>query len=325
LQIQYSIHADKMKFNKIFDVFSKRNKEVEPFVRKAPTTLRNKILLFCRDVFSNSRSNWGGGDYTGEFWNEIHQALLYRHGRFQLTNGNPQPRAEDTINFLLTCQDEEFFDFVEYIFRVKCLFHVSIDENVLVTEINELFTSENIAYELTGMVKEEVIEPVNEYPFFGTQQKVIKVVSYPQVINKDDQVIHTTTIMPALKLLSDPKYKTANQEFLEASEDYRKGDYGDCLTKCGSAFESTMKIICDSKKWQYKQTDTASTLLNIIINMMGLESYFEQPLIIIATLRNRLSKSHGAGVTPKDVSKNYARYALNSTAAAIVFLVDETK
>lgn len=251
--------------------------------------------------------------------------LLYRHGKFQLSNGNPQSRAEDAINFLLACRDEEFFDFIEYIFRVKCLFHVSTEENVLVAEINELFASENIGYELTEIVKEESVESVNEYPFFGREQRVIKTTAYPQVIRKDDQVIHTTTIMPALSLLSEPKYKTANQEYLEALEDYRKGDYGDCLTKCGSAFESVMKIICESKKWQYKQTDPASVLLSTIINKSGLESYFEQPLIIIATLRNRLSKSHGAGITPKEVTQNYARYALNSTAAAIVFLVNETK
>lgn len=314
-----------MKFNQIFNVFSKRNKEIEPFVRNVTVTLRNKILLFCRDVFNNSRSNWGSGDYTGEFWNEIHQMLLYRHGRIQLTNGNLQSGAEDAIKFLLTCKDEEFLDFVEYIFRVKCLFHVSTDENVLVSEINELFVSENVGYELTDMVKEEVVEPVYEYPFFGREQKVIKTISYPQIIKKDDQVIHTTTIMPAITLLSEPKYKTANQEYLESLEDYRKGDYGDCLTKCSSAFESVMKIICDNNKWQYNQTDTASTLLNTIINKSGLESYFEQPLIIIATLRNRLSKSHGAGVIPKEVTQNYARYALNSTATAIVFLVNATK
>jgi hypothetical protein len=315
-----------MKFSHVFDVFSRRNKkEAEPFIRTVSTTLRNKVLLYCQDLFSNNRSHWGSGDYTGEFWSEIHQMLLYRHGKFQLSSGHPQSRADDAINFLLTCADEEFFDFIEYIFKVKCLFHISVEENVIVTEINELFTSENIGYELTSMVKEEVIEPVNEYPFFGREQRVIKTIAYPQVIKKDDQVIHTQTIMPALNLLSEPKYKMANQEYLEALEDYRKGDYGDCLTKCGSAFESVMKVICDTKKWQYKQTDTASTLLNTIINKSGIESYFEQPLIIIATLRNRLSKSHGAGVAPKQVNQNYAQNALNATAAAIVFLVNETK
>ncbi len=314
-----------MKFSTIFDIFSKRNQEVEPFIYAAPETLRNKILLFCRDVFSNSRSNWGTGDYTGEFWNEIHQRLLYRHGTLQLTKGYFKSKVEDTLEFLLTCQDDEFFDFIEYIFRVKCLFHISTDENVLVSELNELFASENVSYELTEMVKEEVVEPVNQYPFGGREQKVIKTIAYPQVIRKDDQVIHSTAIMPALTLLSDLRYKMANQEYLEALEDYRKGDYGDCLTKCGSAFESTMKIICENKKWKYKQTDTASKLLKTIIDKSKLEPFFEQPFIIIATLRNRLSKSHGAGAVSKNATQNYARYALNSTASAIVFLVNETK
>ncbi len=314
-----------MNFKQIFDVFSRRNKKVEPFIQNVPTTLRNKILLYCNDLFSNNRDNPGTGNYTNSFWNEVHQMLLYRHGKFVLSEGRPHSRSEDAINFLLTCKDEEFFDFIEYIFRVKCLFHIPIEENLIVGEINELFVSDNVGYELTEIIKEDVIEPSNEYPFFGREQRIIKTIAYPKIIRKDDQVIHTTAIIPALNLLSDPKYKTANQEYLEALEDYRKGDCGDCLTKCGSAFESVMKIICDNKKWQYKQTDTASALLPIIINNSGLESFFEQPLIIIATLRNRLSKSHGAGIAPKKVSPNYARYALNTTAAAIVFLINETK
>ena len=154
-----------MKFSRIFDVFSRRNKEVEPFVRNAPITLRNKILLYCRDLFSNS--NWGHRDYTGEFWDEVHQMLLYRHGKLQLSDGYPQSRAEDTINFLMACKDDEFFDFIEYIFKVRCLSRVSHEENKIVAEINELFASENIGYELTEIVKEEVVERVDEYPFGG--------------------------------------------------------------------------------------------------------------------------------------------------------------
>ena len=192
--------------------------------------------------------------------------MLYRHGCFQLVqNGSPQSRAEDVINFLLTCKDDEFLDFVEYIFRVNCLFHVSLVRMYLLPQLNELFTSENVGYELTEMVKEKVVEPVNEYPFFGREHEFIKPVVYPQVIRKDNQAIHATVIRPVLQLLSNPKYKTANQEYLEALEDYKKGDYGDCLTKSCSAFESVMKIVCDDKGWPYKQTDPASTLISTII------------------------------------------------------------
>lgn len=310
----------------IFDVFSRRGKEDGPFSYSVPDTLRHRILLFCREVFTNSRSSYGGGDYTSQFWDEIHQMLLYRHGKVQLTgNGFPQSRAEDAIGFLLTCKDEEFLDFIEYILRAKCLFHIHMEENAIVAEINELFAAENAGYELTEMVKETVVEPVYIAPFSGQPMQTIRIIAYPTVIRKDDTVVHTTTIKPALQLLSDPKYKAANEEYLDALEDYKDGDYGDCLTKCCSAFESTMKILCTDKGWPHNQTDTASTLVGIVIRHANLDSFFEQPLMIIATLRNRLSKSHGAGPQPRVVSQNLARFALNSTAAAILFLVSETR
>lgn len=315
-----------MKFRAILDVFSKRDEEADVFLYKVPTTLRNKILLFCHDVFSNNQGTLVGHDYTTEFWNEIHQALQYRHGKVQLAeNSYHSSKAQDAISFLLNCIDEEFLDFVEYIFRVKCLFHVSIEENELVRQINELFTSESVGYELTEMVKETVVEPAEQYPFFGQEVEKIKVVAHPKVIRKDNQVTHALIQKPTLTLLADQKFQAANEEYLEALEDYKKGDYGICLVKCGSAFESVMKIICDDKRWPYKQTDTARTLIRTIIANTNLDSYFEQPLIIIATLRNRLSKAHGAGTQSKTVSQHLARYGLNAVASAIILLVDEAK
>ncbi|MFC1905040.1 abortive infection family protein [Chloroflexota bacterium] len=47
--------------------------------------------------------------------------------------------------------------------------------------------------------------------------------------------------------------------------------------------------------------------------------------MIVATLRNRLSSSHGAGTKPKAVTENFARYSLNVTASAIIFLVNEAR
>jgi len=42
------------------------------------------------------------------------------------------------------------------------------------------------------MVKEEVVEPLNEYPFNGRPQHVIKRVPFPQVIKKENAAIHNT-------------------------------------------------------------------------------------------------------------------------------------
>jgi hypothetical protein len=313
-----------MKISSIFNVFSKRNKQVDTLLYQIPNTSRNKIILFCQDVFSNKRSEWDGQNYTIEFWNEIHQTLLYRHGQFKLSN-NSLSNTEDSVKYLLTCEDSYFLDFIEYIFKVDCLFHISVDENTLVAEINELLSFDNIGYELTEMVKEEVVERVNEYPFFGKEQKVIKTIQFPKIIRKDNLVIQTMAIHPSLHLLSDLKYKTANQEYIEALQDFRKNDYGNCLTKCCSAFESVMKIICTNKRWKYNQNDTAGSLIKIIFDNSRLESYLNQPLMTIATLRNRLSKSHGAGIQPKTVSKSIAEYALNLTASSIVLLINELK
>jgi hypothetical protein len=315
-----------MKLQHIFNVFSRRDKVIDPYVYAIPVTFRNKVIMLCRDIFSNRLSQWNGDDYTSSFWDEVHQALRYRHGKFQLVEDTyPQSRSEDAIRFLLSCKDEEFLDFLEYIFKVKCLFHIHLDENQIVGQLNELFTADGIGYELTDMVKETVTEAASGPPFFGREMNTIKVVSYPTVIRKDNQFAHAGIVQPALQLLAEKKYKMADQEFIEALEDYRKKDYGDCLTKCCSAFESVMKVICHEKGWTYKQTDTANILVSTIISNTGLDSFFDQPLMIIATLRNRLSKSHGAGTHPKSVSQNLAQYALNATASAIILLVNETK
>ena len=147
--------------------------------------------------------------------------------------------------------------------------------------------------------------------------------SFPQVVKKESEVVFQSAIEPVLNLLRDSRFNTPNKEFLKALEDYRKADYGDCLIKCGSAFESVLKIICDYNNWPFQQTDTASPLLKTVISNTNLESFFEQPLILIATLRNKLSNAHGAGTGSRNVSKGKAEYTINATASAILLVVDE--
>ena len=173
---------------------------------------------------------------------------------------------------------------------------------------------------MTPFIREKRTESL-----FGHPQEVSVITSYPQVVVRANQVSHAYAVEPAIHLLADSGFAAANQEFLSALDDYRKGRYGDCLTKCGSAMESTMKLICARKGWPYKETDTAATLLKVVLAKSGLESFFEQPLLTIATLRNRLSTSHGGGATPRSVSPHKARYAINATASAILLLVEECR
>ncbi len=228
---------------------------------------------------------------------------------------------DDLSEFVNRCSDNHFFDFVEFIFGSEHLWRFGSDanHNRFVEDVNRLFEVDDLPYALTGFVRQEGVGS-----FHGSPTKTIETTAYPRVILRDSQVEHAEIIEPTLTLLTGADFKSANDEFLAALTDYRKGDYGDCLTKCASSFESVMKIICDRKKWPFKQTDTASDLLKIVRPNTNLDSFFDQPLMIIATLRNRISTAHGAGTQVKAPPSHLARYAINATGAAILLLVDET-
>jgi hypothetical protein len=304
----------KMDFLKaVFEVFSRRPQA--PVVAVAPVTqsFRNRVLLLCRDVI-------GPTGYLSEFWEQIHQKLEYLHGTPELSAGRQLPsRVDDVLAFLAECESEHFLDFVEYIFRVDAFWHVQPKDD-FVAQINSFLEVDDLPYFLTDYVKVE--EPGS---YRGAPTAFIKVASYPHVIMKEHRLSHVQAIEPALSLLTDPAFASANAEFLEGMEDYRHKDYGDCLTKCGSAFESVLKILCDQHGWAYKPTDTVSRLLDLIVSQTDLDSFFIQPLMLVATLRNRLSKAHGAGSGQRVVQPHVAQFAINATAAAILLVTAETR
>lgn len=303
----------------VHDVFSRRNsssKKSEDVVHQA---LRKKMIFLCNDIFSNRYREFSSRDYRDQFWQEIHHVLMYRHGKALLSdNSDVFSIFEDTLQYLLNCQGAEFLDFLELVFRIKCIFHVTHDENEIVDSMNEMLNAESAPYQLTNIVKKEM--PNSIHPRGG---RTIETIAYPKIIRKEESTIYKEAIMPALETLEEPSYESANLEFREALEDYRRGDFGDCLTKNCSAFESVMKIICKKNLWKYSEQDTSQKLLNIILDNTSLPKFFEQPLILIATIRNRLSKSHGAGSQIRKVPSHIAQYSINATASAIVLLVKE--
>lgn len=195
------------------------------------------------------------------------------------------------------------------------------EENQVVDALNELFRVENAPYQLTPCVK---VEELDRNARFGHGANVIRTVAYPKVVRAEDEVTHREAIDPALSVLSAPHFEVPNLEFRDALDEYRKGHYGDCLTKCGSAFESVLKVLCQRNGCPFNERDTAAPLLKLVVSNSTLDPFFEQPLILIATLRNRLSSSHGGGTSVRSVQRHVAQYAITSTAAAIVLLAHET-
>ncbi len=297
-------------FENLFDVFSRRHLRITGAKAKPLTKeFRNRVLMLLRDTFKYQFS---------EFLIDLQQKAAYLYGKFELSGASTHSSPEDDLlNFFFTCTDESFLDLIELFFRSN-LPGVTFPNNPLIVGINKFFSIDDLPYHLTSYSMEEF-----KSSFHGTLTTSIKISEYPQIIRKDCEVIHRNAIEPTLTLLNASKFKHANDEFLKALEDHRKGDYRDCLTKCGSSFESVMKVLCAKNSIPFNEKDTASALLKSLLGNGQLDQYWEQPLTLIATLRNRLSSSHGAGAQPKVIPEHVATYAVNATASAIMLLCSE--
>ena len=285
-----------MTFDFLSKVFSKRSQV--PFIAIKPLTaeFKNRVLMLCRD----------SQNYSG--WDELHKKMAYLHGRPVLTtNSSYVDAAQDTIDFLINCSDEDFLDFVELTFQTGML---SYDQ---VGVLNEFLLFEDLPY----AVSEAVFQREDD-----TYRGSYRLVEFPQIIRRDDEFLHTNSTEPTLKLLAAPGFDSAEREFMQAHKHFRLGEYNECLTDCGSALESVLKIICERKRWSYSQADTAKRLLDNIFENIELGKFFKEPIMLIATLRNRVSSAHGAGSEKRIVSKHIAQFALNATASSILLLVE---
>lgn len=149
----------------------------------------------------------------------------------------------------------------------------------------------------------------------------------------DSEIAHAEIVKPALKVLREKKYASAEKEFLDAHENFRLGNNADVLIDCLKAFESTMKIICDTRGWQYDSTKGASELVRVCLannlipaywqtHFAGLRSVLESA---IPTPRNK-EAGHGAGTkAPHNPPNELVAYVLHLTAATILFLTEAEK
>ena len=312
--------------DRILDVFSKREGKSKS-THHIPETTRHRILMWCNERFVvQGDYGEGGGDYRQELWKELYRRLSYRLGRARLSGGGQaETLGQEVMRYVLSCPGAEFLDVVEDIFQTATFQRLSSEAKPIVEEIRSIFRADGLPYSLTDLVTETVkVDPASvPLPFSPGNVFRTNTLAYPKVIMRDNEAAYVSAVGPALELLTRPHFKHANEEYVAAHEDYRKGEYRDALTKCASAFESVLKVCCARKRWPYQETDTAKALTNIFFERTKLDRYFEPALMVVATLRNRLSSAHGAGTNPKVVPQHLAHFALNATATAILLVVEE--
>ncbi|WP_263350936.1 STM4504/CBY_0614 family protein [Acidicapsa acidisoli] len=279
-----------------------------------PRALRSQIChILARCLGAEQR------DYVGKnrAYRELRQKMAEELGVFNI--GNPLRGDDAAIMefFRDDATDEEALDLIETAFNYalerngdwqwRQAFCVTVSMDEAINDLNRRFLEHQVGY-----------------TFLGGET--------PQLIKRDNDHLHQEAILPALRLLHEEGFEGANDEYRKAHEHYRQGNQKECLSECLKAFESTLKTICNRRKWECKPTDTAKPLIDICVDNGLFPSFMESHLgaikgalaTAIPTIRNKMG-GHGQGELAVSVPQFYAEYLLHETAATIVFLVDAYK
>lgn len=302
----------------ILEIFSKRRKRARgemPDVYtydSLPEEFRVQIVHIIRDALGTDPSY--GTTYAAQAYEYIHDALCREYGVFHLSKAGRKPR-DALVEFFLAERDvERALDVIEVSFQ---LINTYVRKWDYQNNTNVQMKPDAALEELNGRFKEHAI---------GFQFES------GELIRVDSQLLHANAVKPTLTLLREKIYEGANEEFLKAHEHYRHARYKECLVDALKAFESTMKSICAKRKWTFKSTDTAKTLIDICFDNglvpAALQSQFGSLRSLLEsgtpTIRNKMG-GHGQGPQVVDVPEHVARYALNLTASSILFLVESER
>lgn len=303
----------------IVDIFSKRQKRLRGDVPdvytydKIPTPLRVQAVQIMHEVLGSTEETDGVrkayAAVTAVLRKELGVFVLPHHQRY----GSEQT-IQELSEFMLGADDApQFLDAVELVCRM--IIQVASQHSY-----RGNFRSKEVAADAIAEMNARFKEHGIGYEYDG------------EIIRIDTELVHVEAVKPALSLLRDPIYKGAEEEFLQAYAHYRKGNNKEALNEALKAFESTMKSICNKRRWTYAKTDPASKLIKVCFDNGLIPLFWETHFAALrATLeagvptgRNKLS-GHGQGQMLVVVPDHLASYVLHMTASAIVFLVKSEK
>ena len=151
-----------------------------------------------------------------------------------------------------------------------------------------------------------------------------------EIVQISSEYAHSEVVAPALRLLAESRFGSANEEYRKAHQEYRARQYEDCISDCGKALESVLKVIAKKRGWrEVGDTSTLSQLLKAAKENGLFASYMEEQITGLSrmlqgvgTVRNK-DGAHGKGASVSNADENLAAYQLHQTAAAIIFLAKQ--
>jgi AbiJ N-terminal domain 4 len=313
----------------IFDLFSKRKKRElgqMPDIfsyDKIPEALKVQIIHIWNDTIGLPVKcvPYSGVSEQIKNYHEILKILRREAGVFKFSN--------NTLDY--NDPDYSYNELCEYFGSDK-----NIDLDLDIIELT-FFCTDRIIREHgagTNNSKESLADAaINELNQRFLEHGVGYSYSNGIIIRKDSEFIHSEAVKPALLVLKDNVYKTAESEFLSAHEHYRHGRNSEALMEACKAFESTMKIICAKRSWAFDATKPASHLINVCLNNGLVANLFHSNFSNlkgllesgVPTPRNQQS-GHGAGNNPPHSPSNeLTAYVLHVTASTMLLLVESEK
>ena len=306
----------------IYETYSKRqarlnDDQVDVYQYKhLPDKLKNQIIHIWNDVIGNY--NDYHNDQIYPLYAHFHQILCREMGEFVLPHNGYETRGVpslEIITFFTKSKDiNQNLDVIELLFHGINTFDKIFNKDEAEKAIDEL----NIRF------KENAVG----YQFLNNE-----------IIRIDSEVIHAEAVVPALQLLKEKEYASAESEFLKAHEAYRHGQNGTAILECNKAFESVMKVIIHKQNWAYddagkrsKTKANASSLIEICFENNLFPDYLKSQVSALRTLiqssiptiRNK-NGSHSGGLELLNIPESLASFTLHMTASTILFLIESEK
>ena len=303
---------------RVFETYSKRTKKREAAGKvdvyqydNLPDTFRVQVAHIWMRLLGPYyfTDRWRTAPRSNHVWREIHDTMARELGVFQLVPRLEENPAAQCVEYLRVASAEGALDLIEVSFSMLGLHCPVTDGNDVwrdepqtgIDELNYRFREHGIGYQFES----------------------------GQLMRTDSQFLHAETLVPAISLLHDARFGGAQEEFLKGHDHYRQGRNKEAIVEALKVFESCMKAICDQRKWSYASGATAKDLITIIFQnglipaelqseFTALRSVLESG---VPTVRNKTS-GHGQGAQPLVVPAYLAGYALHTTGANIVLLVE---
>jgi AbiJ N-terminal domain 4 len=312
----------------VVDLFSKRKKREQGDASdvytysQIPEQLRVQIIHIWWDAIGKPGELHDHGNIVKSAYEHIVKTLRREYGVFTLTKElhsrrqDENPLAELTKFFLEETDTLKLIDVIELSFRL-------IDSVVR----NNGYLSR---YGDAGQFSDAAIKELNvRFREHGVGYYYANRI----IMRVDSELIHGDAVKPALTILRQKGFESAEQEFVSAHKHYRAGQNSQALIDCCKSFESVMKIICTKRDWKFEKTKPASHLIDVCLANNLIPAYWQSHFTglrqmleaAIPTPRNKIA-GHGAGTSPAvEPSVELTGYVLHMTAATILFLTEAEK